>query len=218
MKRPPLVHLLLIAAALAVLAVGAWYYTNASEPVEGIPVVPNTVVLSGDRPTTKDACEVAGGVWNECASSCPPGAQACVQVCVKKCDFPGEGLALGKFRIYFPNGRLGSEDDCSKVFPVLRSTNGDVDVFGELLKGPTKEESARGYTTSIPAGTQVRTVTNGAGAVWTIDFSKEMGSVAGACRTTAVRAQIERSLREQVPDANVRISVEGGDPDDALQP
>jgi len=39
-NRPKLLHLLLIALGLAALAAGALYYTNATEPVAGIPAGP----------------------------------------------------------------------------------------------------------------------------------------------------------------------------------
>ena len=36
-NRPRLIHLVLILLGLGVLAAGAWYYSNATEPVEGLP-------------------------------------------------------------------------------------------------------------------------------------------------------------------------------------
>jgi len=32
-------------------------------------------------------CEDKGGKFNSCASSCPPDAEACIAVCVPKCEF-----------------------------------------------------------------------------------------------------------------------------------
>lgn len=46
-NRPPITHLLAIAAALAALAAGAWFYTNASDAVEGLP---GTAVEASARP------------------------------------------------------------------------------------------------------------------------------------------------------------------------
>lgn len=37
MKRPSLVPLLGIFSVLALLAIGAWFYTNANDPVAGLP-------------------------------------------------------------------------------------------------------------------------------------------------------------------------------------
>ena len=86
--RPRLLHLILIALGLAVLAAGAFYYTNAYEPVAGLPAVSAPQVAQS--PETPEACAEAGGVWNACASACPPGTEVCAQVCESKC----EGVAL----------------------------------------------------------------------------------------------------------------------------
>ena len=39
-KSRPAVHLLMIAAALAALAAGAWWYTNSREAAAGLPETP----------------------------------------------------------------------------------------------------------------------------------------------------------------------------------
>ena len=86
-------HLLAILLAIAALAGLAWFYTNANEPVAGLPVSePQT--LGSQTPDTPEACAKAGGVWNECASACPPDAQACIQMCVRKCEFPQQQPGL----------------------------------------------------------------------------------------------------------------------------
>lgn len=73
---------------LALMAAGAWYYTNASDPVEGLPALAEPQARMA--PETSDECAAAGGVWNECASACPPGSEVCTQVCVQECEGIGD--------------------------------------------------------------------------------------------------------------------------------
>ena len=225
MKRPPLLHLLIIIAGLVALAIGAWYYTNASEPVEGIPVVTKTASLADALPTTKVSCETAGGVWNECASSCPPGAQTCVQVCAKKCEMPANDDAEAEtVRLYFLNSKLDPEQTCTKVFPVERSLvrfPDDYPSMQALLSGPTEKERAAGYTTAIPAGTKfLNYESRGNVTRFWFDARLDQG-IAGSCHVGAIRAQIEASARAQgmVP-AGGTIEIVAGDkkPEETLQP
>src|SRR3989338_6288790 len=83
-NRPPITHLLIISLTLAALAIGAWFYTNANEAVEGLPErtgldaasdgappvvtpkVPGTAAVPGTSgpvvaPSDKESCVVAGG-------------------------------------------------------------------------------------------------------------------------------------------------------------
>jgi len=50
------------------------------------------------------------------------------------------------------------------------------------------------------------------------DFSEELRAVAGSCRVLSIRAQIEKTLEQFSEVSSVRISIEGGDPAEALQP
>ncbi len=225
MKRPPLLHLLIIIAGLVALALGAWYYTNASVPVEGIPTVKNTSPLLSDVPTTKSICEAAGGVWNECASSCPPGAQACVQVCVKKCEMLANDDAEAEtVRLYFLNDKLDPEHTCTKVFPVERSLvrfPDDYPSMQALLSGPTEKERAAGYTTAIPTGVKfLNYEPQGKTTRFQFDARLDQG-VAGSCRVGAIRAQIEATARAQgMAPAAGAIEIVAGDkkPGETLQP
>lgn len=55
-KRPRRLHLLIIAASLALLAAGAWFYSNASDPVPGIPA--RTAGLSAPAVAAKSDMDV----------------------------------------------------------------------------------------------------------------------------------------------------------------
>jgi len=220
-NRPPFTHLLAITLALAALAAGAWLYTSASDPVEGIPEPPPAVEES---PADRQACEEAGGVWNECASACPPDAEACILMCVQKCEGLGEGEAV--VDVYFPNSKLDPDHlDCSKVFPVKRAilTGGspgahDSGPLYRLLAGPTEEERAVGYFSSLPEDVTLVRFWND-GTRFEADFSKELAKVAGSCRVLSIRSQIETTIRAEFPDVkDIVITIEGGDPGEALQP
>lgn len=220
--RPPITHLLAIALALAALAGAAWWYTNANEPVEGIPSGMIGAPDPDAAPADAAACEAAGGVWNECASACPPDAEACILMCVQKCEGLGEGESVA--RIHFPNAKLDPDHlDCSVVFPVRRALAADGPVqapraaLEALLKGPTEAEKGEGYFTSLPEGLELRSFAI-EGGVARADFGAALGKVAGACRVGSIRAQIEETLRRFPGVTDVVITVMGGDPDEALQP
>lgn len=220
-SRPPITHLLAIALALAALAAGTWWYSNANEPVEGIPT---GMIDDGAAQVPSDpvACEIAGGVWNECASACPPDAEACILMCVPKCEGIGAGESVAS--VHFPNAKLDPEHlDCSVVFPVRRALFADGPVeapraaLEALLKGPTDAEKDAGYFTSMPDGGAIRTFAI-EGGVARVDLDATFARVAGSCRVASIRAQIEETLRRYPGITGVVISVMGGDPGEALQP
>jgi len=218
-NRFQLTHLLAIGIALAALAAGAWFYTSASDPVEGIPETFETP--ADDAPADQAACEEAGGVWNECASACPPDAEACILMCVQKCEGIGDDGKQVVFA-YFPNSQLDPDHmDCSVTFPVKRAITDDPDLEASaaleaLLQGPTDAEKAEGYFTSIPEGVELDSLTMRK-ATAHADFSKELAAVAGSCRVLSIRAQIEETLM-QFPDVTSAVISVDGSFEDALQP
>ncbi|HTK59891.1 MAG TPA: GerMN domain-containing protein [Candidatus Baltobacteraceae bacterium] len=217
-NRPPITHLLAITLTLAALAAGAWFYTNANDPVEGIP---ESVEAPADgMPAGQAACEEAGGVWNECASACPPEAEACTLNCVQKCEGLGEGEQV--VFVYYPNSQMDPDHlDCSVVFPVKRAITDDPDLEASaalkaMLMGPTDAEKAEGYFTSLPDGVALDSLTMRK-ATAHADFSKELSAVAGSCRVLSIRAQIEETLMQFPGVTSAVISVDGNFKD-ALQP
>ena len=218
-KRLPLTHLSAILLVLALLAAGAWWYTNANDPVEGIPEAAPSVE---DTPADEAAREAAGGVWNECASACPPDAEACILMCVQKCEGLGEGESVAS--AYYANSKLDPTHlDCSVVFPVRRALPADGPVDGPraaleaLLRGPTEAEKEAGYFTSLPDDVGIRSFAVVAG-VARVDFDAALGKVAGACRVGSVRAQVEETLKQYSAITSVVITVNGGAAGEALQP
>lgn len=129
--------------------------------------------------------------------------------------------ARNDISVFFTNAqRNPGAADCSRVFAAARSiasTSGIARAaVEELLRGPTAAERAQSFDSEIPAGTRLRDITIIDG-VARADFSRELNTAAGSCRVTAVRAQIERTLRQFPSVRRVIISVEGNSAE-ALQP
>jgi hypothetical protein len=121
--------------------------------------------------------------------------------------------------VFFTNSKKGSPDNCDQVFSIPRTipqTQALATIaLQRLLGGPTADEQGQGYATQIPAGTKLHKVTV-ANGVARADFSSELNTAAGACRVTAIRAQIERTLRQFSTVKSVTITVKGKGP--VLQP
>ncbi|TAK04241.1 hypothetical protein EPO34_03800 [Patescibacteria group bacterium] len=123
------------------------------------------------------------------------------------------------FDVFFPNRLKGSNADCSLTFPVSRTVAKTAAVgraaIASLLSGPTTSERAQGSFTSINAGTQLRSLSINDGTA-VADFNAYLNA-AGSCRVTAIRSQVENTLRQFDAVSDVVISVEGK-ADTALQP
>ncbi len=131
-----------------------------------------------------------------------------------------KGAEEATLRVYFANARLNGNGDCENVFSVPRSRGKTAAVaeavLKELLRGPSVEEKAEGYASEIPTGTALRGVKIDKG-VATADFSSALNRSAGSCRVAAIRAQIERTLKQFPSVKSVVISVDGNS-SEALQP
>jgi len=133
--------------------------------------------------------------------------------------FPEQELMT--LKVYFNNDKLDPEFSCYKVFPVERKVGKKTAVaraaIEELLKGPTEEEKAAGFFTSINTGVKIQklVVENGTAKV---DFDKQMEyQMGGSCRVSAIRSQITETLKQFSTVKNVIISVDGRT-EDILQP
>lgn len=115
--------------------------------------------------------------------------------------------------VYLGNSTMGSNEDCSKVFPVSR-TIPNAETFGPgslevLLKGVSAEEKGTGYFTSINDGTMIQKFEIKDKVAY-VDFNSRFNEgVAGSCKVTSIKSQIENTLNN-LPDINsVVISVDG---------
>lgn len=129
----------------------------------------------------------------------------------------GQAMAI---KVYF--GKEGiSENDCTTMVAVDRvipKTQAVAQASLEaLLQGPTASEKQMGYYTSINQNVKIQklTIENG---VAKVDFDKQLEiGIAGSCKVTAIRAQIEQTLKQFPTVKSVAISIDGRT-EDILQP
>ena len=125
-----------------------------------------------------------------------------------------------KVRAYFSNSQMDPEYSCYKVFQVERivpyTTGVGRAALTELLKGPTEEEKDRGFSTSLPTGVSIQSLTIQKG-VAKVDFNDALDGVGGSCRVSAIRSQIAETLKQFPTVQKVVISVDGRT-EDVLQP
>lgn len=123
-------------------------------------------------------------------------------------------------KFYWNNNRLDPEISCNKVFATERQipkTQTPARAsLEELLRGPTEEEAARGYSTSLPGGVQVLSLVVQNGVAY-VDFNEGLRDVGGSCMVAAIRAQITQTLKQFPSIHDVVISVLGN-VEEALQP
>lgn len=111
--------------------------------------------------------------------------------------------------------------ECEETYPVDRripkTQSPARAALEELLKGPTAQESERGFFTSINSGVTLQSISieNGTAKA---DFDAMLGAgVGGSCRVLAIRSQIENTLKQLSGVKNVVISIDG-EIEDILQP
>jgi hypothetical protein len=124
-------------------------------------------------------------------------------------------------RVFFGNSRLDSEGSGGKVFAVERRIPRTRAVarsaLQELLRGPTAEETARDYYTSINPGVKIQRLAI-ENSIAKVDFNEQLQArVAGSCRVFAIRAQITQTLKQFPSVDDVIISINGRSRD-ILQP
>jgi len=124
-------------------------------------------------------------------------------------------------KIYFNNSEMDPEFSCNKVFAVnrriVRTAGVAQAALKELFAGPTEAEKAEGYFTSINEGVEVQKIVieNGMAKV---EFNEALeAGVGGSCRVSAIRAQIEETLKQFLTIDSVVISINGRT-EDILQP
>ncbi|MEK7213183.1 MAG: GerMN domain-containing protein [Patescibacteria group bacterium] len=133
---------------------------------------------------------------------------------------PPTGLTI-KVKAFFSNNNLDPEVTCVKVFPVdreiLKTPAVGLAALRELIAGPTSAEKRMGYGTVINPGVVVQKLTIESG-VASVDFNEELErQVGGSCRVSAIRAQIEETLKQFSTVKEVIISINGRT-QDILQP
>lgn len=132
---------------------------------------------------------------------------------------PAEKMSV---KAYFGNNRRDPKSlECDSVFPIERIVQKTEAVgraaLEELLKGPTQKEQNEGYFTSINDNVKIQKLTIEDG-IAKVDFDKQLEyQLGGSCRVTAIRAQIEQTLKQFSTVKEVIISIDGR-AEDILQP
>lgn len=124
-----------------------------------------------------------------------------------------------KIKVYFGKNEITSSN-CNLVFPVEREVPQTPAVLKtalqELLKGPTEQEKAQGYFSSIPAGAKLnRVMIENRTAI--ADFTKELDPRGGSCRVEEIFAEIQNTAK-QFPSVDEIIISIGGSTEEILQP
>lgn len=125
-------------------------------------------------------------------------------------------------KVFFSNSILNPDAiDCGDVFAINREIPKTQAVARaailELLSGLTEEEKNEGFFTSINEGVEIQSLEIEDGTA-KIDLSPKLDEgVGGSCRVTAIRAQIEETLKQFPTVENVIISI-NGETDLILQP
>lgn len=113
-----------------------------------------------------------------------------------------------------------ASNNCAEVFASTRQVPRTVRVataaLNELVQGPNTNELAQGLMTALPPNVRLSTLIISSG-IALADFSPELKEVAGACRVTAIRAQITETLKQFPSVQSVIISV-AGESETVLQP
>jgi len=127
-----------------------------------------------------------------------------------------------EIKVFFGNNKTDPEAiHCERVYAVSRILE-KTEAMGmaaleELLKGPTEVETDQGFFTSINEGVEINSLVVEDG-VAKVDFNDRLGyQVGGSCLVTAIRAQIEATLKQFSSVEEVVISIVG-EMDDVLQP
>lgn len=112
-----------------------------------------------------------------------------------------------KLKVYFDNlgmEKKWPENDCSKVYPVVRQFNLNEDLptalLGALLSGVSPTEQAKGYVSALDSNVKVVRVLKD-GGVLEVTLSGLDKSKQDTCRDLKIENQIKNTLM-QIPDVN----------------
>jgi spore germination protein GerM len=115
--------------------------------------------------------------------------------------------------IYFGNSKMGSSEDCSKVFSVSRTII-NAETLGPgaleaLLNGVSEQEKASGYFTGLNDGILLQKFEIKDKVAY-VDFNSRFNeNMGGSCRITSIKSQIENTLNNLPDIDSVVISVNG---------
>lgn len=125
-------------------------------------------------------------------------------------------------KLYFGNSTKDPDSmNCGVTYEVKRTINEVVAVgkasVNELLKGPSATEKSKGYYTSIPSGTVLKSINIKNGTAY-VDFNEKLTEgVGGSCFISSVRSQIENTLK-QFPTVKEIVIQINGESEGVLEP
>ncbi|MFZ2682273.1 MAG: GerMN domain-containing protein [Patescibacteria group bacterium] len=131
--------------------------------------------------------------------------------------------SVSEIQVFFSNTqRDPGAVNCEQVFPVTRAITPTVAVAKEaldqLLSGVMAVEKSEGYISNLASGARVESLVVADGEA-TVTFSNELATgLAGSCKVTAARAQIEATLRQFSSIQSVVIRIDGVPDEEVLQP
>ncbi|RJQ34158.1 hypothetical protein C4566_02420 [Candidatus Parcubacteria bacterium] len=125
-------------------------------------------------------------------------------------------------KVFFGNDEFNPNAmDCSLVYPLEREIPQTQAIaraaVEKLLEGPTEDEKADGYYTSINSGVKINSISIEDKTAY-IDFDSQLEQgVGGSCRVLAIASQIKVTLDQFDTVDDVVISIDGRT-EDILQP
>lgn len=153
---------------------------------------------------------------------------ACAAVFAAVVAFSGSGSEPAtafewekKVNVYFLNSDPDSDENCSKVFPVSRTVL-NAETLGPgaleaLLRGVSESEKALGYWTALNEDVLVQKFEIKEGVAY-VDFDPRFNEgVAGSCKVTAIKSQIENTLNN-LPDIDAVVISVNGQTEGVLEP
>ena len=115
--------------------------------------------------------------------------------------------------VYLTNTKISPKGICEKVFPIkrqiLKTDETEFMALHQLVQGSNIGELGEGYDTAINGKTKINSVTIQNGVAYA-DFDQwlEYG-ISESCQITAIKSQIETTLKQFEPIKNVIISING---------
>lgn len=128
------------------------------------------------------------------------------------------GSAPTDAAVYFGNDLLNpNATECAAVYPVSRDASGHPDmrfaVLSALLRGPTEEEKAEGYSSFFSADTagaqRSLSVQNGTAYVNLTDLRQVIPNASTSCGSASLMAQLETTLMQFPGVERVIVAFDG---------
>lgn len=169
----------------------------------------------GSLPRRRWGIPPARGV-RRVSGSLPAGALLVATLLAAACGTSSEGSVAPAetVRLFFVGGGI---DPCGEVAPVVREVAGPVDAavaLRELLRGPTEEETAAGFTSLFGPATadalQDVEVADGIARVSFRDLRPLLTNASSSCGSTSLLAALDATLAQLPGIRGARYSF-GGD-------